>query len=134
MFCVALVAVSCSAAPSWSFDSTQANKDIAKLLKAAGQVERAWEWQGAVPEVALVARHGKSIAPRLLRLLDHGPDASTFDHLHVDQQVQLALCAIFGEQPRHARTIYIVRTSEKENQEVKKFWENRVNQYLSQAD
>ena len=134
ILCAVLVVVSCSTAPRGSFDSTQADKDIAKLLKAAAQVERAWEWEGAVPEVALVARHGKQIAPRLLKLLDHGPDASTFDDLHVDQQVQLVLCTLFGEQPRHARTIYFVRTFEKENQQVKKFWEDRVSQYHSQGD
>src|SRR5260370_36765195 len=94
-----------------------AERDIQKLLNAAGKRDRAWEWRGPVPEVAKVARYGKTVAPKLLKLPEHPEDSSTFSHLIVDQQIQLVLCSIFDE--KHARTIYLVRTSEAENRKVK---------------
>ena len=129
-----MILTSCASICINSPGKGQEDKDIARLLKAASQLERAWEWGGPIPEVRLVARHGKKITPKLLKLLDHGPDAWTSEHLHVDQQVQLVLCAIFNETPSHAKTIYFVKTLEEQNQKVKRFWKNRVKQYLSEGN
>jgi hypothetical protein len=111
-----------------------AERDIQKLLNAAGKRDRAWEWRGAVPEVAKVARYGKTVAPKLLKLLEHPEDSSTFSHIIVDQQIQLVLCSIFDEKPDHGRTIYFVRTSEAENRKVKAFWTTRVEKFVREGE
>ena len=107
-------------------DASAQDRDIQKLLVAAGKRGRAWEWRGSVPEVALVARHGKIVAPKLLKLLAHPEDSFTDSHIIVDQQIQLVLCSIFNEEPTFGRTIYGVRTTEDENRKVKTFWKARV--------
>ncbi|MFB3920266.1 MAG: hypothetical protein ACE145_01010 [Terriglobia bacterium] len=109
------------------------DRDIRKLLDAAGKRHRAWEWKGPLPEVETVAKHGKIIAPKLLKLLDHPGDNSTFNHMIVDQQIQLVLCRIFDEQPEHARTIYFVRTTEDQNRKVKAFWKARVDKFVREG-
>jgi hypothetical protein len=114
-------------------DTSAEDRDIRKLLNAAGKRDRAWEWRGPVPEVATVARHGKIIAPKLLKLLDHPEDSSTDFHIIVDQQIQLVLCSIFDEEPVHGRTIYFVRTTEDENRKVKAFWKARVEQFVREG-
>ncbi len=115
-------------------DTSAEDRDIQKLLNAAGKRNRAWEWRGHVPEVATVARHGKIVAPKLLKLLDHPEDPSTFSHIIVDQQIQLVLCSIFAEKPVRARTIYFVRTTEDENRRVKAFWNTRVEQFVREGN
>jgi hypothetical protein len=114
-------------------DTSAEDRDIRKLLNAAGKRGRAWEWRGPVPEAATVARHGKIVAPKLLKLLDHPEDSSTFSHIIVDQQIQLVLCSLFDEKPEHARTIYFVRTTEDENRKVKAFWKTRIGQFVREG-
>jgi len=109
------------------------DRDIQKLLNAARKRDRAWEWRGPVGEVDIVARHGKTIAPKLLKLLDHPEDYSFDQHITVDQQIQLVLCRIFDEEPVHARTIYFVRTTEEQNRKVKAFWKARVEQFVREG-
>lgn len=127
---VLLLPASGTAAPR---DTSAEDRDIQKLLNAAAKRNRAWEWRGPVPEVAIVARHGKIIAPKLLKLLDHPEDSSTFSHIGVDQQIQLVLCSVFDEKPEHGRTIYFVRTTEDENRKVRAFWKTRVKQFVREG-
>jgi hypothetical protein len=73
---------------------------VQRLLGAASALDTAWPWQGPISEVYNVARYGKPVAPVLVEHLRYGPDAdvSGWD-LHVEQQVELTLCVIFGEDP-----------------------------------
>jgi len=130
---IATVFIACVSGIFAAQNSISADSDIDKLLTAANKRDRAWEWRGPVPEVELVARHGKSAASKLIKLLEH-PNAISFDdHIVVDQQIQLVLCRLFDEKPEHGRTIYLVRALEKENAKVREFWINRVNQYLREG-
>jgi hypothetical protein len=114
-------------------DPSAEDRDINKLINAAGKRDRAWEWRGPVAEVAIVARHGKPIAPKLLKLLDHPGDYSFDQHIIVDRQIQLVLCRIFDVVPDCARTVYCVRASEAQNRRVKAFWRARVEQFVREG-
>ena len=114
-------------------DTSAEDRDIRRLLAAAGKRDRAWEWRGPVAEVATAATHGKIIAPKLLKLLNHPEDYSIDCHIIVDQQIQLVLCSIFDEEPEHGRTIYLVRTTEDMNRKVTAFWKARVEQFVREG-
>ena len=58
-----------------------------------------------VPEVAIVARHGKAVVPLLMALLSDDPHAERDrERWKVQQQVSLALCAIYSESQHCGRT------------------------------
>jgi hypothetical protein len=101
--------------------------DVNRLAARAEKLERLWPWQGAIPEVQRVVRHGKAAAPLLLALLDDDPDAGTdgVTEWRVQQQAALALCRIFrvSEECGH---IYCNRASREANQGVKKFWSAQI--------
>lgn len=88
--------------------SSEMIKDVIHLVEAAARHERAWEWDGeCTPEVDRVARHGEGIAPLLVDLLDHGKEWTGVDeYIGFDQQIQLALCKIFEEQPKMGVNVY----------------------------
>lgn len=102
-------------------------RDIAKLVAAASQLHTAWPWQAPIPEVQAVARHGMQAAPRLVRLLkfESFTQQEPWD-LHVEQQAELALCAIYNLQPEAGKTVYSVRSTDKENRAVRQFWQRKV--------
>ena len=102
-------------------------KDVIQLTETAGQHERALEWDGACgPEVDRVARYGQPVVPLLVDLLDHGEDWRVDSFICYDQQIQLALCKIFKEQPLIGVNIYGVRVDETDNLKVKKHWERKT--------
>jgi len=103
--------------------------DVQRLVARAPKLESLWPWQGAIPEVQRVVRHGKPVAPLLLALLDDDPDSGNDDvtEWQVQQQAALALCRIFkvSEECGH---IYCNRTSRERNQDVKKFWAAKISE------
>lgn len=106
-------------------------QDIALLVREARKLEKLWPWQPPLPEVRKVAAHGKPIAPRLAALLRLDEDTDILDvDWHVEQQVELALCEIFGIQTASGKTVFGNRSSDVENKTIKRFWEARVQEYL----
>lgn len=99
--------------------------DVAQLVSAARKRTMLWPWRPPEPEVAVVASHGKAIAPLLVTLLVENPETTEGADLNVQQQVALALCRIYGV-PEIAGHVYMNRASLEENARVRAFWLARV--------
>ncbi len=103
--------------------------EVAMLVKAAEELTTLWPWSGPVPEVARVAAYGKPIAPLLVDLLADDPESIEDPlqkvDLHVQQQVALALCKIYGVTDE-AGHVYMNRASREVNARVKLFWIHEV--------
>jgi hypothetical protein len=75
-------------------------QDVDQLVRAAEGLTEMWPSQPPppIPEVGLVARHGKSVAPLLMALLSDDPYVERdWKRWKVQQQVALALCRIYSE-------------------------------------
>ena len=105
--------------------SAQMRADVTSLVRAARKLEKLWPWQPAIPEVALVAAHGRAVAPLLVAQLVEDPDNDEKADWNVQQQVALALCRIYdvSEDGGH---VYMNRASEKTNAHIKAFWRAKV--------
>jgi hypothetical protein len=102
--------------------------DLGRLVARAETLNTLWPWQGPIPEVQLVVRHGKAVAPSLLALLADDPDDDTVDPVmnwRLQQQVALALCQLYGV-PAECGHVYCHRSSRERNQEVKRFWQAKI--------
>lgn len=121
---VALLAIS----PGWP-DEPSAYRvlqaDVARLVIAAQKRSILWPWQPPEPEVAVVASHGKAIAPLLVELLVENPESIEGANLHVQQHAALALCKIYGV-PEGGGHVYMNRALSEENSKVKAFWSAKV--------
>ena len=105
------------------------NADIATLAAAAKTTGRLWPDDSPVPQVGQVVKHGTHAGPALVALLRFESEEQFSDPTwspSVEQQAELALCRIYGELPKGARTVYDVRATPAENRRVKQFWEARV--------
>ena len=101
-------------------------RDISGLVSAASRITASGPRAQPIPEVKLVARHGKKAAPLLLELMkfeEFSQGASW--NLHVEQQVALALCEIYQEIPEPSRTVYGIRSGERKVA-IRKFWARKV--------
>jgi HEAT repeat protein len=81
--------------------------DVDRLVRAAEKLAGTWPSQPppAVPEVAIVARHGRAVVPLLIVLLSDDPNAERDrKRWKVQQQVALALCRIYSESEHCGRT------------------------------
>jgi HEAT repeats/PBS lyase HEAT-like repeat len=81
--------------------------DVDRLVRAAESLAGTWPSQPppAIPEVAIVARHGKAVVPLLMVLLSDDPDAERDPkRWKVQQQVALALSRIYSESQHCGRT------------------------------
>jgi len=81
--------------------------DVDRLVQAAEQLAGGWPSQPppAIPEVVLVARHGKAVVPLLTALLSDDPNAERDQkRWKVQQQASLALCRIYSESTHCGRT------------------------------
>ena len=85
-------------------------QDVLKMVRAALKLTQPMPWAGVVPEVDLVARHGKAVVPQLILLLPDDPTDPNdrrlvYDRPHerliiageqfdqgVQQQAAMALC------------------------------------------
>jgi len=114
---------------SWGQYDIRTIKDVVQLVEAAGRHERAYEWDGeCVPEIDQLAKHGQSIVPLLVALLNHA-DAPKDDfdmHIGSDQQIQLALYRVLKERPQLGINVYGVRVLPNENLKVKEHWERKA--------
>lgn len=81
--------------------------DVSRLVRAAEKLTGAWPSQPppAIPEVAIVARHGKAVVPMLMALLSDDPNAERDrKRWKVQQQVALTLSRIYSESQHCGRT------------------------------
>jgi HEAT repeat protein len=81
--------------------------DVDRLVRAAESLAGTWPSQSppAIPEVAIVARHGKAVVPLLMVLLSDDPDAERDPkRWKVQQQVALVLSRIYSESQHCGRT------------------------------
>jgi HEAT repeat protein len=81
--------------------------DVARLVHEAGKLTGMWPSQPPppVPEVVVVARHGRSVVPLLVTLLSDDPNAERDrPRWKVQQQAALALCRIYSESQHCGRT------------------------------
>jgi len=104
-------------------------EDVAALVAAAKRLNKAWPWQGPLQEIDRVARHGKQIALVLVSLLRYESMEQWSDgswDIHVEQQLQLALCKIYAVAPESGKTVYGIRSFEEENRKIKQFWQSKV--------
>ena len=77
-------------------------RDIAALINAASDRRPVWPDHPPLPQVDHVARHGSRAAHALVALLPSESDDASADgspDLHVEQQVELTLCRIYGVLP-----------------------------------
>jgi hypothetical protein len=83
--------------------------DVERLVRAAEAVSGRWLRQPPppVPEVEVVASHGRAVVPLLLELMSDDGDAERdARQWHVQQQASLALCAIYGLTPPYCGRAY----------------------------
>jgi len=99
---------------------------VEAFIAAAKKVDAAWPWQGLIAEAMPMLECGRTIAPALVAHLKYdGGEAEGLD-LHVEQQVELALCRLFGIPEESGKTVFGVRSSERDNLEVRRYWQQRV--------
>ena len=82
--------------------------DVDRLVRAAEGLAGTWPSQPPppIPEVAVVARHGKAVVPLLVELLSDDPNAERDrKSWKMQQQVALALSRIYSES-QHCGRIY----------------------------
>jgi HEAT repeat protein len=81
--------------------------DVDRLVRAAEKLTGTWPSQPPppIPEVAVVARHGKVVVPLLVALLSDDPNAERdLKRWKVQQQVALTLSRIYSESQHCGRT------------------------------
>lgn len=127
-----LVALYSALLPLQQAESTMASAamktDVARLVAAAEALTEAWPSQAppAVPEVALVARHGKPVVPLLTALLSDDADvARDRKRWQVQQQASLALCRIYSESA-HCGRVYCDGDPQERIANVKKGWLSKI--------
>lgn len=133
---VLAIGAACSPTDSDPTLTQEMTGDVARLVTAAKQLDTAWPWQPAIPEVEQVARHGLAVAAALLAELRYESEeqwgSGDWD-LHVEQQVALALCRIFDVTPESGRTVFGIRATAEQNSTVREFWRARVATALQSA-
>lgn len=104
---------------------TKVRKDVTQLVHAAHKLDKLWPWQHAIHEVSVVAADGRPAGPFLLTLLVNDPDDDKNVDWHVQQQVALTLCKIYGIKAGPGR-VYMNRVFPKTNRRIKPFWKTIV--------
>ena len=122
-------------------------QDVLKMVRAALKLTQPMPWAGVVPEVDLVARHGKAVVPQLMLLLPDDPTDPNDRRLvydrpderliiageqfnqRVQQQAAMALCKIYEAPlsklwpvPLANCPRFEVRASPEHNRRVRGFW------------
>jgi HEAT repeat protein len=107
MMLIALLAVVLPALQTETAQTATMQSDVDRLVRAAEGLEGTWPSQPPppVPEVAIVARHGKDVVPLLMALLSDDPHAERDrKRWKVQQQVTLTLSPIYSESQHCGRT------------------------------
>jgi HEAT repeat protein len=124
MMLIALLAVVLPALQTETAQTAIMQSDVDRLVRAAEGLEGTWPSQPPppVPEVAIVARHGKDVVPLLMALLSDDPHAERDrKRWKVQQQVALTLSQIYSES-QHCGRIYCDGDLPERIAGVKKGW------------
>ncbi len=104
--------------------ATSMQADVDRLVRAAEGLTGTWPTQAPppIPEVAVVARHGKAIVPMLVELLSEDPNVERDQkRWKVQQQVALTLSRIYPES-QHCGRMYCDGDSPERIGRVKDGW------------
>jgi len=104
-------------------------EEMKEDVAAAKRLNKVWPWQGPLQEIDRVARHGKQIAPALVSLLRYESMEQWSDgswDVHVEKQLELALCKIYAVAPESGKTVYGIRSFDEENRKIKQFRQSKV--------
>lgn len=108
MILMALLVVPLAAPHATAMQARSAmQSDVDRLVQAAEKLTGTWPSQPPppIPEVAIVARHGKAVVPLLIVLLSDDPNAERDrKRWRVQQQVAVTLCRIYSESEHCGRT------------------------------
>jgi hypothetical protein len=100
--------------------------DLQHLVAAARLRTNSWPTAPAVPQVDTVARHGRAIARAIVAMLPTDSTNIVEWNVHVEQQLELTLCAIFDVKPEAGKTVWGADVGQAANRTVRKFWRDRV--------
>jgi hypothetical protein len=121
-----LVALLLSQKGNLTADTMQS--DVERLVSAAGQLTGTWPLQAPppIPEVGLVARHGRQVVPLLVALLTDDPAVERDrKRWKVAQQATLTLSRIYSESPHCGRT-YCDADAPERIAHVKEGWQRLI--------
>ena len=107
MMLMALLAVGLPALQTGTVQTATMQSDMDRLVRAAEGLAGTWPLQPPppIPEVAIVARHGKAVVPLLMALVSDDPHAERDRRRwKVQQQVALTLSQIYSESQHCGRT------------------------------
>jgi hypothetical protein len=100
--------------------------DLQHLVSAARVRTTAWPAAAPLPLVDTVAKHGRAIARAIAAMLP--PDSATVVDWNprVEQQLELALCAIYNVKPEAGKTVVAAGAAQAAGRAVRQFWRDRV--------
>ena len=104
------------------------HRDVDRLVQASETLAGTWPSQPPppIPEVAIVARHGKAVVPLLMVLLSDDPHAERDrQRWNVQQQVALTLSRIYSES-QHCGRIYCDGDPPERIANVRRGWLNVI--------
>jgi hypothetical protein len=107
----------------------QLKSDIAALILASSKLKTAWPWKPAIKEVSVVADYGLIAAPLLFKELIKNKDSDgEIIDLHIEQQIELALCKIYDQKDVSGLTVYGIRSPDSNNKKIHDFWHKIINE------
>src|SRR5215468_10850361 len=116
---VLVVAMLGSAESGEAPTASRCASQVDAFIAAAKKVDAAWPWQGLIAEAMPVLECGRAIAPSLLAHLKYDGGETEGLDFHVEQQVELALCRLFGIPEESGKTVFGVRSPERDNLDVR---------------
>jgi hypothetical protein len=100
--------------------------DVQHLVSAARLRTTPWPAAAPLPLVDTVAKHGRAIARAIAAMLPADSASVVEWNMHVEQQLELALCAIYDVKPEAGKTVWGTNAGQAANRAVRQFWRARV--------
>lgn len=100
--------------------------DLQHLISAARLRTATWPTAAPLPLVDTVAKHGRAIARAIAAMLPSDAPSPVEWNMHVEQQLELALCAIYDVTPEAGKTVWGSSASQQANRAVRQYWRDRV--------
>jgi hypothetical protein len=100
--------------------------DLQHLISAARLRTTPWPAAAPLPLVDTVAKHGRAIARAIAAMLPRDSATVVDWNMHVEQQLELALCAIYSVKPEAGKTVWAASATEAANRALRQFWRDRV--------
>lgn len=100
--------------------------DLQHLMSAARLRTTPWPAAAPLPLVDTVAKHGRAIARAIAAMLPADSATVVEWNMHVEQQLELTLCAIYGVKPEAGKTVYAASATQAANRALRQYWRDRV--------